>query len=81
MEISNSGTLTCELIYGSDASLLLDAANDLKHHRGLVIVHHPVSDTGLSRVGLGLKLRERPGLALRAVVEGWDLDRVIREVR
>jgi len=64
------------------ASVLIEAADAVKKHYGLVL---PAPDDrwlmeGVNRVAVGLKLRERPALALRAMMEGWDLDRIVREL-
>lgn len=32
------------------------------------------------RLAVALKLRQNPSLALRAMVEGWSLDRICREL-
>lgn len=38
------------------------------------------TDAALATVKLALALRARPVLQLRAIVEGWDQQRIVREL-
>lgn len=65
----------------NDAEFLLSAADDLHRHPGLLIAPRGVKTEFLGRLAFALELENRPGLALRAMIEGWPLDRIVREVR
>lgn len=64
----------------SDAELLIDIAEAILHPRDelLVSVDNPPETAEIA--ALALRLRERPGLALRALVEEWTRVRIVREL-
>lgn len=62
----------------SAAEEMLDIANLILQHRGIM----PVSwnDNALAKAKLALDLRRNLRLAMMSVIEGWDLDRIAREL-
>lgn len=76
-------------MYGYEINqMYLSAADDLLIHadaiRGLGIVDPSgfKGDVGqlASKILIGMALRKRPALCLRALVEEWDMQRIIREL-
>lgn len=63
-----------------DAELLVDIANKvLRPKRRIVLcINNPANAVDV--VALALRLRERPDLALRAMLEDWDRVRIVREL-
>lgn len=53
----------------------LSALSFLTEHQG-----NSASWEGARQCSIALRLLERPGLALRAQVEGWDTERLVREM-
>lgn len=65
-----------------DAECLLDLARAILYPRRLCIL----ADGGnwgssqLAEIKLAIELERKPGLCLRALVEGWDRQRLVREM-
>lgn len=63
------------------AEQLLDIADSLLKSRGTVIVLDGWPEELCAAAVLGVLLRRaRPVVAFRAVVEGWDRERIVREL-
>ena len=64
------------------AEELLDFANEVKRSPGIVLMcgDEPMFGYLLAALRTGLDMRARPGLALRATVEGWSIVRLNREL-
>lgn len=63
------------------ADRLIDIANSISPSR-ITLVEY-CGDRDAARLALmvtGMKMRKEPLLALRASVEDWDVERIIREV-
>ena len=64
-----------------DAEALLTTADAMLYPRGmLLIAEDGLGGAELAIVKLAIDLRARPNLSFRAVAEGWDRKRVIREL-
>lgn len=64
-----------------NAEQLLDLADALLTPRNAVIVLDGWPEELTAAAVLGVRLRlARPSIAFRAVVEGWDRERVVREL-
>ena len=61
------------------AEQLLSFAQMLKHSSGLVLVE-AVGDGRFGYIELALKLRNNPSLALRAQLEEWNQQRIVKEL-
>lgn len=62
------------------AELLLDIVAELRKSPGVVVADW-TDEAYNDRVKLAYDLYRRPALAFRAMVEGWDLDLIVRELR
>jgi hypothetical protein len=63
----------------NDAAELVDCGRDIVHHVG-VIAEDGWSMDDVAKANLAVKLFRRPALAFRAIFEGWNLDRIAREL-
>lgn len=61
------------------AEVLLDVANRIRHTTGLICVDGG-PDNCAAVAALALRLRDRPAVALRAQVEGWNKLEIIRQL-
>ena len=65
----------------TDAEYLLSVARSLRAQpRRLVVAEGGIDAEYLACVRVALDLADRPGLTLRAIVEGWDRVRINREL-
>lgn len=68
----------------TDAEELLDLANAVMYRRNelLVLEGIEVEDVGriVDAVALSLRLRQRPDVTIRAIVERWTRFQIVREL-
>lgn len=62
------------------ASYLLDLARENSNRRLVVVKAGPDPDTAIAVIKLALVLQEHRATAFRAMVEGWDQQRIVREL-
>lgn len=59
------------------AETILDAANVVKHSPGLI---HAPENANLTLLATALRLRNKPSLALKAILESWSVERIVKEL-
>lgn len=71
----------CGLVLETDAECPLRVANLIQRRPDkIVVAEGGVDHADLARAKVALELASRPGLMLRALVEGWDHVRINREL-
>lgn len=65
------------------AEVMLDAAAFVHKTVGIItpeVIGHGITMGGVDRIAVSIRLADRPSVAFRAIMEGWDLDRIVREL-
>lgn len=65
----------------TDAERLVVIADEVMRVRDrLIFVESPIPDNTVDIVALAIRLRKKPDVVLRAMVENWNRERIVREL-
>lgn len=70
-------------MHETDAEILIDLANAVIHPKDELLITEDMTDDDTyfpSTVVLALRLRARPDLCIRAIMERWTRFRIVREL-
>jgi hypothetical protein len=59
---------------------LVDVATSLQGSRLITVEDTPYNDVAYARIKLALLLKRKPAILLRAIVEEWSIQDIVREV-